>query len=302
MKPASFAYVRPATVEDTLAELEHEGAKVLAGGQSLVPVLAMRLGRPSTLVDLGAVPELKELDLDGGHLRVGAMVRQRQVQHDPAAQSVPLLRLALPWVGHREIRSRGTVCGSLAHADPSAELPAVATCLDATMTLRSSRGSRDVGASEFFAGAMTTVMEPDELLTAVRFPVAEAGEGFGFGEVARRHGDFALAGVAARVKAVAEHVEASITCFGVSDRPAKADVSAELESALQQVGRTPSESDLRRALAESAEEVAARVVDTVGDAHASQAYRRQLTAGLLSREISRAYLKSVNPRHEVSSA
>jgi carbon-monoxide dehydrogenase medium subunit len=230
------------------------------------------------------------------------MVRQRQVQYDPVSLAVPLLRLALPWVGHREIRSRGTVCGSLAHADPSAELPAVATCLDATLSLRSSRGSRDVAASEFFAGAMTTVLEPDELLTSVRFPAAAAGEGFGFGEVARRHGDFALAGVAARVKADADHVTATVTCFGVSDRPAKADVSAELQSALEQVGRAPSEADLRRALAESAEEVAVRVVDTVGDAHASQAYRRQLTAGLLSREISRAYLKSVNSRDEVSSA
>ncbi|MFC6706812.1 FAD binding domain-containing protein [Flexivirga alba] len=302
MKPAAFAYVRPGTVEEVLAELGREGAKILAGGQSLVPVLAMRLGRPSTLVDLNAVPELKELSRDGGHVRVAAMVRQRQVQYDPVSEAVPLLRLALPWVGHREIRSRGTVCGSLAHADPSAELPAIATCLDATMTLRSSRGSRDVAACEFFAGAMTTVMEPDELLTAVRFPVAAAGEGFGFGEVARRHGDFALAGVAARVKTDADHVAASITCFGVSDRPAKADVSAQLQVALEQTGRAPSEPDLRRALGEYAEEVAAQVVDTVGDAHASQAYRRQLTVGLLSREISRAYLKSVNSRHEVSSA
>ncbi len=302
MKPASFAYVRPGTVEDTLAELGREGAKVLAGGQSLVPVLAMRLGRPSTLVDLNAVPDLKELSRDGGRVRVAAMVRQRQVQYDPVSQAVPLLRLALPWVGHREIRSRGTVCGSLAHADPSAELPAVATCLDATMTLRSSRGSRDVAARDFFAGAMTTVMEPDELLTAVSFPVAGAGEGFGFGEVARRHGDFALAGVAARVRTDGDHVEASITCFGVSDRPAKADVSAQLEAALEQAGRAPSEPDLRRALGDSAQALAAQLVDTVGDAHASRAYRRQLTAGLLSREVSRAYLKSANSLFEVSSA
>lgn len=300
MKPASFAYVRPGTVEDTLAELAREGAKVLAGGQSLVPVLAMRLGRPSTLVDLNAVPQLKKLSRDGAHLRVSAMVRQRQVQYDALSQQVPLLRLALPWVGHREIRSRGTVCGSLAHADPSAELPAVATCLDATMTLSSSQGSREVAASDFFAGAMTTAMQPDELLTQVRFPLATAGEGFGFGEFARRHGDFALAGVAARVRTDGDDVAASIACFGVSDRPVKADVSAHLRAALEQAGRHPSEADLRRALAASAEEVAAAVVDTVGDAHASRAYRQQLTAGLLSRELSRAYLKSVHSRDEVS--
>ncbi len=300
MKPASFAYVRPGTVEDSLIELGRDGAKVLAGGQSLVPVLAMRLGRPSTLVDLNAVPELRQLSGGRGYIKVGAMVRQRQVQYDALSAKVPLLRLALPWVGHREIRSRGTVCGSLAHADPAAELPAVASCLDATMTLRSSRGSREVAASDFFVGAMTTAMRPDELLAEVRFPVAAAGEGFGFGEFARRHGDFALAGVAARVMTSGDGIDASITPFGVSDRPAKVDVSAHLQAALDQTGRLPSELDLRRALAGSADEIAAEVVDTVGDAHASRAYRRQLLGALLCREVSRAYLKSVHSEGEVS--
>jgi 2-furoyl-CoA dehydrogenase FAD binding subunit len=293
MKAAPFAYVRPGTVEDTVVELELEGAKVLAGGQSLVPVLAMRLGRPSSLVDLSAVPELKKLSRENGSLRVGAMVRQRQVQYDDLARAVPLLGLALPWVGHREIRSRGTVCGSIAHADPSAELPAIASCLDATMTLRSTRGSRQVSAGDFFTGAMSTVIEPDELLTEVSFPVASPDEGFGFGEFARRHGDFALAGVAVRVRTTGEAVTANVTCFGVSDRPASADVSTHLRAALDVTGPEPDEADLRRALAAGpAEEIAAAVVDTVGDAHASPGYRRQLVAGLLSRQLSRAFLKS----------
>ena len=200
MKAAPFAYVRPGTTEESLRELGTDGAKILAGGQSLVPVLAMRLGRPSLLVDINAVTELNQLSRADGALRVGATVRQRQLLQDPSSAAVPLLRLALPWVGHREIRTRGTACGSLAHADPAAELPAVATCLDATMVLASTRGLREVAATDFFTGAMSTALEPDELLMEVRFPVAPAGEGYGFGEFARRHGDFALAGVAARVR------------------------------------------------------------------------------------------------------
>jgi 2-furoyl-CoA dehydrogenase FAD binding subunit len=139
-------------VEDAVAELARDGAKVLAGGQSLVPVLAMRLGRPSTLVDINAIPELTSMGRTNGSLRIGAMVRQRQVQYEEVSKEVPLLRLALPWVGHREIRSRGTVCGSIAHADPSAELPAVAACLNAIMTLRSAPGTRDVPAAGVLHG------------------------------------------------------------------------------------------------------------------------------------------------------
>jgi carbon-monoxide dehydrogenase medium subunit len=300
MKAAPFAYVRPGTIEDTVAELGRDGAKVLAGGQSLVPVLAMRLGRPSTLVDINAVPELNELSRENGSIRVGATVRQRQLQRDDKALAVPLLGLALPWIGHREIRSRGTVCGSLAHADPSAELPAVASCLDAIMVLRSARGSREVAAADFFTGAMSTVIEPDELLTEVLFPVARPGEGFGFGEFARRHGDFALAGVVARVRTSGDTPEARVTCFGISDHAVTADVSPQLRDALGQVGSAPAEPNLRRALAERADDVAAEVVDTGGDAHASAAYRRQLIRGLLSREVSRAYFKSTASASEAS--
>jgi carbon-monoxide dehydrogenase medium subunit len=301
VKAAPFAYVRPGTIADVLAELSRDGSKVIAGGQSLVPVLAMRLGRPAQLVDINAVPELSQLSRDNGSLRVGATVRQRQLQRDEVAAAVPLVRLALPWVGHREIRSRGTVCGSIAHADPSAELPAVAACLEATMVLTGGRGTRHVAAADFFTGALSTVIEPDELLSEVVFPVAKPGEGFGFGEFARRHGDFALAGVAVRVRTTGESVDARLTCFGVSDLPVTVDVSPHLRSALQATGSRPSRTDLASALAEHTEDVAGDVVDTGGDSHASPAYRRRLISALAAREVSRAYVSARRSRPEESS-
>jgi carbon-monoxide dehydrogenase medium subunit len=284
MKAAPFAYARPGTVDAAVAELARAGGdgKVLAGGQSLVPVLAMRLARPSVLVDINQVAGLDELSLDrgdgdggeggeGGTLYVGATVRQRRVEHDQLAAAVPLLGLALPWVGHRELRSRGTVCGSLAHADPAAELPAVAACLDATLEVAGSSGRRTVAARDFFAGAMTTALGPDEVLTAVRFPVAGPGEGFGFAEFARRHGDFALAGVAVRVRRSPRR--AVLAAFGVSDRPVVRDVTALLDGSLEE-----------NQLAGLAEEI----VDTGGDGHASTGYRRRLFTALAAQELATA--------------
>ncbi len=301
MKAAPFDYVRPGTVEDVVTELARDGSKVIAGGQSLVPVLAMRLGRPTQLVDVNAVPELASLSRANGTLRVGATVRQRRLQNDELSSAVPLIRLALPWVGHREIRSRGTVCGSIAHADPSAELPAVACCLEATMVLASSRGTREVAAAEFFTGALSTVLEPDELLTDVRFPIAQPGEGFGFGEFARRHGDFALAGVAVRVRASDVAPQARVTCFGVADLPVTADVSTQLCSALETTGPSPTRADLVAALAHHTGDVAEDIVSTGGDTHASPAYRRRLIRGLLAREVTQAYLKAARADTEKDS-
>ncbi len=287
MKAAPFAYARPGTVDAAVAELARAGGdgKVLAGGQSLVPVLAMRLARPSVLVDINQVAGLDELSLDrgdghggeggegheGGTLYVGATVRQRRVEHDQRAAAVPLLGLALPWVGHRELRSRGTVCGSLAHADPAAELPAVAACLDATLEVAGPSGRRTVAARDFFAGAMATALGPDEVLTAVRFPVAGPGEGFGFAEFARRHGDFALAGVAVRVRRSPRR--AVLAAFGVSDRPVVRDVTTLLDGSLEE-----------NQLAGLAREI----VDTGGDGHASTGYRRRLFAALAAQELATA--------------
>jgi 2-furoyl-CoA dehydrogenase FAD binding subunit len=288
MKAAPFAYVRPGTIDGAVAELAASSGegKVLAGGQSLVPVLAMRLARPSVLVDINAVAGLDELSLDGGMLRVGAAVRQRCLEQDERAAAVPLLGMALPWVGHRELRSRGTVCGSLAHADPAAELPAVAACLDAALEIAGPSGRRTIRAREFFTGAMTTQLGAGDVLVRASFPAAGPGEGFGFAEFARRHGDFALAGVAVRV--CREPREAVLAAFGVSDRPVVRDVTGLLGPA----GAT-GEGVLADALAGPMAALAEEIVDTGGDEHASAGYRRRLFAALAARELAGAQIRAL---------
>jgi carbon-monoxide dehydrogenase medium subunit len=290
MKAPPFAYVRPATLDDVLGELAGGDAKVLAGGQSLVPVLAMRLGRPATLVDIGAVRELHAVDARDG-LRVGAAVRQRTVERSVEARAVPLIGMALPFVGHRELRSRGTVVGSLAHADPAAELPAVAACLDATIEVAGPAGRRAVPATAFFTGAMTTGAGPEDVVVAATFPAARPGEGFGFAEIARRHGDFALAGVAARVRVGADGAvaQARITGFGISDRPVTRDVTA-------LVREHPTEERLRPETAR----LAAEVVDTGGDAHGSTGYRRRLYGVLAARELAAALRRARTSAEEAA--
>jgi 2-furoyl-CoA dehydrogenase FAD binding subunit len=289
VKAAPFDYARPRTVADAVAILAGAGdeGKVLAGGQSLVPVLAMRLGRPAVLVDINAVAGLDELSASADTLYVGATVRQRRAEHDPLAAAVPLLGLALPSVGHRELRSRGTVCGSLAHADPAAELPAVAACLDATLDIAGPSGRRTVSARDFFTGPLTTALTPDELLLGARFPVARAGDGFGFAELARRHGDFALTGVATHVTRAPDGIvqQATLSAFGISGRPAVRDVTALLAS----VSAAP---DLVRALTAPMSALADELVDTPGDMHASASYRRRLFTHLAARELARAYQRA----------
>ncbi|TQM44926.1 FAD binding domain-containing protein [Pseudonocardia cypriaca] len=290
MKAPPFAYVRPATLDDVLGELAGGDAKVLAGGQSLVPVLAMRLGRPATLVDIGAVRELHAVESRDG-LRVGAAVRQRTIERSAEARAVPLIGMALPFVGHRELRSRGTVVGSLAHADPAAELPAVAACLEASIEVAGPAGRRTVPATEFFTGAMTTGAGPEDVVVAVTFPAARPGEGFGFAEIARRHGDFALAGVAARVRVGADGAveQARITGFGISDRPVTRDVTA-------LVREHPTEERLRPETAR----LAAEVVDTGGDAHGSTGYRRRLYGVLAARELAAALRRARTSTEEAA--
>jgi 2-furoyl-CoA dehydrogenase FAD binding subunit len=280
MKSAPFAYVRPGSLDDVLAELAGGDGKILAGGQSLVPVLAMRLGRPATLVDIGSVAALGDLAVTGDVLRVGATVRQRRLERSAEARAVPLIGMAMPFVGHRELRSRGTVCGSVAHADPSAELPAVASCLGATIEVAGPDGRRRVPADGFFVGAMTTGASAQEVVTAVEFPVARPGEGFGFGEIARRHGDFALAGVVTRVRVSGDGavLDARITGFGISDTPVTRDATALLDDP------------------DAVRELAAEIVDTGGDGHGSTGYRRRLFTVLATRELHRA-LRSAREEH-----
>ena len=304
MKAAPFDYVRPATVDEAVAALadamlasadgEGDEGKVLAGGQSLVPILAMRLGRPAVLVDINAVTGLDELACNGDVLSIGATVRQREVEHDPLAAGVPLLGLALPWVGHRELRTRGTVCGSLAHADPAAELPAVAACLNATLHITGPSGPRTVSARDFFTGPLTTVLDPDELLLAAQFPIATPHDGFAFAEQSRRHGDFALTGVAIRIRREpsGDLREATLAAFGVSAVPVVQDVTTHLTCALSDLPPDAPAQPLVRALTDPMCALADQIVDTPGDMHASTAYRRRLFTHLAARELANAYLRA----------
>lgn len=295
MKAAPFAYVRPATVDDVLAEIDADpDAKLLAGGQSLVPVLAMRLARPTTLVDLTAAAGLDAFDREGATLRIGAAVRQRTVEHSMLAAAVPLVGMALPWVGHREIRSRGTVCGSLAHADPAAELPAVACCLDAEVEATGLDGSRRIAARDLFTSAMTTALAPGELLTSVRLPVAGAGDGYALAEIARRHGDYALAGVAVHVHADdGDPTVANVTAFGVADRPMTTSLATQLRTAVDRVG--PDRDSLVDALRNPAAAATDPLVTTEGDQHGSPAYRKRILGLLAARGLADAYLRATDP-------
>src|SRR5574341_2569174 len=200
MKPAPFNLLRPKSVDEALALLHTHGdeAKVLAGGQSLVPLMNFRLARPQNLIDLNGVEGLDQIKFDDQTLSLGAMVRQRDVERSLAiAERLPILREAMEQVAHPAIRNRGTVGGSLVHADPSAELPLLAIALDAVFELRSARGGRSVAARDFYQGYLTTDIAPDELLMEIVFHLPPPGAGWCCTEIARRHGDFALVAVAA---------------------------------------------------------------------------------------------------------
>jgi aerobic carbon-monoxide dehydrogenase medium subunit len=238
MKPAPFDYHAPTTVAEAvglLAELGDE-AKVLAGGQSLVPMLNLRLARFGHLVDIGRIDELRGIERRNGHVVVGAATRDVVIEHDPVvATDAALLALATPYIGHFQIRNRGTIGGSLAHADPAAEYPAVALALDSTFHLSSTGGMRAVAARDFFTGVWSTALEADELLTAIELPVWTGRCGFGVAEFARRHGDFAIAGAVAAVELDGDRVaRAAIAIFGAAGVPVRATAA---EGAL--VGQAP---------------------------------------------------------------
>ncbi|MER3456811.1 MAG: molybdopterin dehydrogenase [candidate division GAL15 bacterium] len=277
MKPPVFQYHDPTSVEEALELLADHApeAKVLAGGQSLLPLLNLRLARPSRLVDINRLDALDYLVEDGGWLRVGARVRQRRVERDAGVRRfVPLLAEAIRYVGHPQIRNRGTVCGSLAHADPAAELPAVAVALGALMVARNRFGLREIPAEEFFTGPLSSALQPDELLVEARFPRSPTGWGWAFLEVSNRHGDYALCAVAAGVRVEADSVrEARLAYAGVGPVPVRL---REAELALVQEER------LEEALRAVAEE-ARRGLHPEGDIHASSAFRRHLAAVLTVR-------------------
>ncbi|PGH55593.1 carbon monoxide dehydrogenase [Azospirillum palustre] len=218
MKPAPFDYLRPATVAEALAALAAGGddARVIAGGQSLMPMLNMRLVQPRLLIDLGRLEELRTLRAGDGWLTVGAAVTQAEVLARPTlARDVPLLAAALPWVGHFQTRNRGTLCGSVAHADPSAETPLCLVATGGEVVLRNVKRRRTIAAADFFLGPLTTVKAADEIVESIRFPLARPGSGHAFREQSMRHGDFAIAACAATV----DGERASLAVGGVADRP-----------------------------------------------------------------------------------
>jgi len=282
MKLPPVEYEAPTTVAEAinlLAEYVDE-ASVLAGGQSLIPLLALRLARPTVLIDINGIDELSGVSAMDGWVAIGAMTREYVAEEsETVADGVPLLAAALPLIGHEAIRSRGTIGGSLAHADPAAELPAVARALDAELVVRGPSGERVVAAAEWFEGYLTTSRRPDELLTQVRFPAAGPGTGTSFQEVARRHGDFAIVGLAASLT-LSEGVisDARLAFAGLSDVPVRAAAAEDLL-----VGEMPS--------AELFEEAGRRATDDIdppADLHGSSDYRKKVAAALVRRGLREA--------------
>jgi len=284
VKPPRFKYHDPTTLDEALGLLATYGdqAKILAGGQSLVPTMNFRLARPDHLVDINRIGELAAVSSGAGGLVVGAMTRQRTLERsDLIGQNCPLVTQAMPYIGHPQIRNRGTIGGSVVHADPAAELPAVMVAADARLTLQKRDGELVVEATDFFVGQLTTVVEPDEMLVRIELPAWPERSGSSLQEVAMRLGDFALGGVATILSLGADGriARARIACFGVDERPIRV---AEAEQSL--VGSAPDEA----AFAEAGRIVSARV-DPSDDIHASAGYRRRL-AGILTRRALAASL------------
>jgi carbon-monoxide dehydrogenase medium subunit len=282
VKPPPFDYSAPDTLDealDILAEVGDE-ARPLAGGQSLIPLLSLRLARPAHLIDLAGIAELQSISANG-QLRIGAMTRERKAEADPRVRRIaPLLAEALPFIGHPAIRSRGTIGGSLAHADPAAELPAVALVSEASLVARSrDRGERTVVARDFFTGFFTTALEPDEILIEVRFDPPPPNAGFAMDEVARRHGDFAMVGVAAMVTVEGDRIaEARVALTGVGQTPVRV---PEAEAGMK--GQPPS-AEIWKAAAEQM----TGAIDPPADLHGSTAYRKYVAGHLIQRTLTRA--------------
>jgi aerobic carbon-monoxide dehydrogenase medium subunit len=286
VKPPKFDYHAPASVDDALSLLEHYGgdAKILAGGQSLVPLLNFRLSRPAALIDLNRIPSLAYIRSQDGEVRFGAMTRQRTIEFSPVvAERVPLLTEATRWVGHLPIRSRGTIGGSIAHADPSAEYPAVLSALEGSVVARGPKGERTVAAGELFRSYLTTSLGAEEILVEVRLPAMPAGAGYAFEELARRHGDFALVGIAAVIARDGERCTlARLATSGTGPVPVRL---REAEQILERDG-------LGEAAIEAAGRRASELVEPDADIHASADYRRHLTGVLTTRAIKRALAKA----------
>ena len=288
MKPAQFDYYDPRSLDEalTLLDRHRDDAKVLAGGQSLMPLLNMRLARPKIVVDINQIKELNYVRSSDGGVAIGALGRQRALQTEKLiAERVSILYEAAYYIAHPQIRSRGTICGSLAHADPAAELPALAVALDAQMTLANAKATRTVGAETFFRSFFTAALEANEILTEVRFPAPPQDSAWSMIEISRRHGDFAIAGIVAGLALDSDRQiirQARLVYFGVGPTPVR--VKAAEDVLIGQAALEPA--------FEAAAESAKQGVDPSNDIHASEEYRRALTATLTQRAL-RAALKKL---------
>ncbi|MCB0036370.1 MAG: xanthine dehydrogenase family protein subunit M [Anaerolineales bacterium] len=285
MKPAPFEYVAPSSIAMALDELNQHGygAKILAGGQSLIPVMNFRLAQPEYLIDLNNLAELDYLKQEGDVLRMGAMTRQRTIERaELIAQQAPLLHEAMPYIAHPQIRNRGTVGGSIAHADPAGELPMLAVALEGRFKLQSVEGTRWVTAADFFTDLFETEMAENEILTEIEIPIAKAKTGYAFTEMARRHGDYALCGVAAWVTLDAAEVcqAAKLVYLNAGPIPMQATAAAALL-----VGETPS----AEVIAAAADKASQDEVEPDGDIHATAAYKRHLARVLTKKVLATAF-------------
>lgn len=281
MKPAEFDYTRPADLTEVLRLLAEGGeSKIIAGGQSLVPMMNLRLARPERLIDINRLPGLDYVRLEGDHLVVGALARHADVKASAlVARNAPMVAAAYDWIAHTAVRNRGTLCGNLCHADPASEMPAVMLAIGASMVLRSALGTRQVSAADFFVGAFTTALRADEMLMEVRLPVMPQGSGYGFHEVSMRKGDFAWASVAVQMLCHAGKVqEVAIAVAGVGSCAARLH---DVEKAL--IGSTADAAVFARA-----GEAAAAAVKPPQDVMTPAAYRRDLIRALVPRALADA--------------
>tara|TARA_R110000787_G_scaffold22903_3_gene66145 strand:+ start:2811 stop:3683 length:873 start_codon:yes stop_codon:yes gene_type:complete len=282
MKPARFVHFSPTSLAEALSLLaEHAPeARVIAGGQSLVPVMNFRLGRPPVLIDLNRIPDLAYIRDDGAALAIGAMTRQRTIENSALVRSaVPLLHQATLNIGHLPIRSRGTIGGSIANADPAAEYPATVLALDCELIVQKQGGTRRIAAADFFEGVLSTAIEPDEILTEIVVPKTPAHSGSAFVEIARRKGDFALAGVAAQVTLSGEAATSvKLAACGVGPGPVRLSGA---EAVILADG-------LSDAALKAGARAAAAEVEPEGDLHGTEVYRRRLTAAMTYRALVQA--------------
>lgn len=290
MKPAPFAFARPAELSEALGLLAaNPNAKVLAGGQSLVPLLSMRLAAPELLVDINALPGLAQIDCDGDGVRIGALVRHADLlASEEAARVQPLLRRALRLVAHQTIRNRGTTVGSIVHADPAAEMPMVLRLLGGHVTAASTEGTREILADDLFVGPMESSLRHDELAVAATFPARPTGTGVAIDEVARRHGDYALCGVSALVGTESGRITAARAGYlSVCDVPTVVDLSEVFASG-----------ELTDTSLADAAELALSHLEPAADVHASAEYRAQLVRTLTRRVLRAAYDDAIQSDRE----